>query len=122
MRAVVSRHADTSQTDGWGQTKPDANGFAEVGTVPCWAWSKSTRRAIDTGGKSAVVEDMRAMLPRYIDNEDGNAQREPTDIEVGDQLEITDRLGVVQFAGPVAVESISFEPGSHLELMLKRHA
>ena len=110
MRATVSRDTISTSTSWGGEEKPD---FVPVGVVPCRAWSKM-RRDVTDDGKSAVVEDMRAAVP--VD----------ANVEEKDQLVIRDRLGVILFGGPVAVEARARRGGpgsatSHYELMLTRH-
>lgn len=113
MRATVTRNLTSEEnTDPDGQ--PTAGeGFDELGVIPCWAWSKM-RRDKDDAGKNAVIEDMRANVPVG------------SDVKNGDQLEIVDRLGELQFDGPVFVQAAARKSGSgsranHVELMLRRH-
>jgi len=112
MRATVSRDP-TAGTSDWGG--PEKAVFVEVGggLVPCRAWSKA-KRIIDDSGKSGVLEDLRAIVPVGAD------------IEEQDRLVIRDRLGEMQFDGPVLVETkvpkgSSGSRASHFELMLRRH-
>lgn len=110
MRATVSRNMTTA-TDPHGQ--PAAPRFDEIGVIPCWAWSMQ-RRDADDATKDAVIEDMRAMVPAGAD------------VKKGDQLVIRDRLGQVQFEGPVLVQAKARKGGSgsraaFAELMLRRH-
>ena len=105
MRATVSRKASVVRG-----TRASAPRFEEIGIlVPCRVWSKSRR---DVGG--AVVEDMRGIIPASAD------------VKEEDQLVVYDRLGVLQFEGPVLVETRTRKGGSgsranHFELMLTRH-
>lgn len=110
MRATVSRDLNT-ETTSWG--REGAPAFVEIGVVACRAYSK-TRVDKDDDGKSAVVEDMRALVPGTVD------------VEEEDQLVIVDRLGQLQFGGPVLVETRVRRGGSgsrssHYELGLRRH-
>lgn len=110
MRATVTRDVDPGADD-WGN--PEAGDFDEVGVVPCRAWSQSKRDASDDG-KSVVIEDLRALVPVGAD------------VQELDRLVIRDRLGQLQFGGPVLVEAVQPAPGPgsrarHQELMLKRH-
>jgi hypothetical protein len=112
MRATVSRDP-TAESSDWGG--PEKAAFVEVvgGLVPCRTWS-TTKRMVDDSGKSAVVEDLRAAVPVGAD------------IQEQDRLVIRDRLGVMQFDGPVLVEArvrkgSSGSRASHFELMLTRH-
>ena len=109
MRAEVTR--DTSGKNDWG-TKA-AQTLVDLGLVPCRAWSTG-RRFVTDSGRSGVIEDMRAMVPLSAN------------VEESDRLVIKDRLGVLQFDGPVFVESKIRVSGSgsranHFELMLTRH-
>lgn len=110
MRAQIERSAPQPPTP-WGQPGPPV--FAPLRTVPCRAWSKS-RREIRDDGKEAIVEDMRAIVPAAAD------------VQTGDRLTVTDRLGSILFDGPVAVQTVtrrgsSASSGGHQELMLTRH-
>ncbi len=112
MRAVVER-SEPQELDEWGQDGIP-NLAQEAGTVPCRAWSKQRTEVLDSG-KTAVVEDMRAIVPSTAN------------IKRHDRLTIQDRRGVLLFGGPVAVLTAARKgksgssPG-HLELILERHA
>lgn len=111
MRAEVERD-NTSTTNAW--NRPDVANFVLVGTIPCRAYSKAVRD-VDDDGKSAVLEDMRAIVPAGAD------------VEEEDRLVIKDRLGLLQFGGPVLVEGKQRRGGSgsragHFELILRRHS
>lgn len=111
MRATVSRN-DTSTSNTWGT--PAAPVFVEVaGQVPCRVWSKHDDYVTDSG-KAGHVEMIRATFP--VD----------ADVQEGDQLVITDRVGTVLFGGPVYVETIATASGSgsaphHLRAALRSH-
>lgn len=107
-RASVSRNT-TAGTDAWNRPGGVPN-FVLQGTVPCWAW-KHAKRHVRDDGKQAVVEDMRAMFPP------------DADVEVGDQLAITTRRGVVLFGGPVSVETLTIRGDNirHKAATLTRH-
>ncbi len=110
MRATVSRNMNTTTT-AWNREGPPS--FVEIGVVACRAYTKK-RTDKDDSGKSAVVGDLRALVP-------GNA-----DVAEEDQLVIVDRLGQLQFGGPVLVETRVRSGGSgsrnnHYELGLRRH-
>lgn len=110
MRATVTRDSTPGKGD-WGT--PKAAKLVEVGVVPCRAFSKQ-RRDVDDSGKSAVVEDLRAIVPVGAD------------VKENDRLVIRDRSGALQFDGPVLVEAMVPRGGSgsranHSELMLTRH-
>lgn len=110
QRATVSRNG-SAELDDW--NRPGAPVFVEVGVIPCRAWSEK-RIDKDDSGKSAVVEDLRCMVP--ID----------ADVQEEDQLEIRDRSGLEIFGFPVLVEtkpqasSYGSRP-DHYELGLRRH-
>lgn len=91
MRARVERPGKRSDTS-WGTTpKPT---FEEQGEIACRVWSR-TRRMPDVtdSSKTAIVEDLRAHVPR------------DADVEEGDQLvDVRNRLGVVLYDGPLAVQ------------------
>lgn len=111
MRAVVSR-SPTQTDDDWGRPGPPVHA-ATGDSIPCRAWSKR-RVEVRDDGKEIVVEDLRAIVPKAAD------------IQEGDRLVIQDRLGAVLFGGPVAVRSSarkgqSASVASHRELMLTRH-
>ena len=110
MRATVSRNTNTLKNT---RGRPAAPTFGEIGIIPCRVWSVQ-RRDADDAGKDAVIEDMRAMVPAAAD------------VKKDDQLVIVDRLGVVQFEGPVLVQARMPKLGSgsrpaYAELMLRRH-
>ncbi len=112
MRASIER-SPTQGDDDWGG--PGKPLFAAVsGEIPCRAWSKSRVEHLDTG-KTAIVEDMRAIIPH------------DADIRRNDRLTIKDRLGATLFDGAVAVltktrrGTTGSNPG-HVELMLERHS
>ncbi len=110
MRATVSRDGSTAVND-WNRPGPPV--FVEMGVVACRAYSKQ-RKDVDDDGKSAVVETMMALVPATAD------------VAEDDQLVIHDRLGVLQFDGPVLVEARARRGGygsrpSHYELTLRRH-
>ncbi len=110
MRATVSRNTNTAKN---ARRRPAAPTFGEIGITPCWAWSVQ-RRDVDDSRKDAVIENMRAMVPARAD------------VMEGDQLVITDRLGELQFEGPVLVLARARKGGSgsrasFAELMLRRH-
>ncbi len=110
MRAIVSRNTNPAKNR---RGRPAAPTFGEIGIIPCWAWVVQ-RRDEDDSSKDAVIEDMRAMVTAAAD------------VKKGDQLVITDRLGVVLFEGPALVLSRIPKGGSgsrpaQAQLMLRRH-
>lgn len=111
MRAAVQRKAD-GESNSW--NRPGAPTFGEVGQIDCKVWS-TMREDKDDAGKTIVVEDLRAYVPSSAD------------VLEGDQLtNVRDRLGVVQFTGPLLVETIARAGGSgsrpsHRIAVLRRH-
>ncbi len=108
MRATVERN--TAADGKWG---PGVE-FTRVGVIDCRVFSKTIKDVTDSR-KSAVVRIPFAHVPVAAD------------VEQGDQLvSITDRLGFVQFAGPLSVETKEPAPGPgsrppYFELMLEGH-
>ncbi len=112
MRAVVER-SEPQEADDWGQEGIPQLG-QQPGTVPCFAWSQDRPEVLDSG-KTAVVEDMLAIVPIK------------SNIKRHDRLTIQDRLGALVFGGPVAVLSAARKgrgasSSSHMKLRLERHA
>lgn len=111
MRAQVQRKAPGA-TNAW--NRPGAPTFGEVGEVACKVWS-TRREDRDDSGKTIVVEDLRAHVSSSAD------------VLEGDQLtDVRDRLGVLQFTGPLLVETKIRQGGSgsrpsHYLLTLRRH-
>lgn len=111
MRATIERDLSSTTTD-WGRDGPPS--FVEVANgVPCRAYSKM-RKDVDDDGKDATVEDMRCLVTAAAD------------VQEEDQITIVDRLGVLQFGGPVLVDTRSRRGGAgsrpmHYELGLRRH-
>ncbi len=109
MRAMVERN--TAGDGSWGTPGVD---FTQVGEIDCRVFSKNIKD-VDDSGKSAVVRVPFAHVPVAAD------------VEQGDQLvNVSDRLGVVQFAGPLGVETKAPSPGPasrspYFELMLVGH-
>ncbi len=104
MRADVERDA-TATTDPYGH--PDASSFAALATIPCRVWSER-RREVNDDKKFALIEQLRCTMP--LD----------TDVTEDDRIaQVTDRLGVVLFAGPLRIDTI--QPRSmHIEMNLRR--
>ena len=109
MRATVERN--TAGDDEHGAPGVE---FTRVGEIDCRVFSKTIKDVTD-GGKSALVRIPMAHVPVAAD------------VETGDQLvSIVDRLGFVQYAGPLSVETKSPAPGPgsrppYFELMLEGH-
>lgn len=107
-RAALERNTAVG-TDAW--NRPDPATFEPLATVPCRAWSRTKRVAMDDG-KDAVIEDIRALFPA------------DADIQTGDSISaITDRRGNTLFAGPLRVQTITGRGANvrHREVMLTRH-
>jgi len=116
MRAEVSRDVDRPDDD-WGRPEPPSPKASHV--IPCMAWAQTrfqqNRREIRTDGATFVGEDIRAIMPAG------------SDIQEEDSLVIKDRMGNVQFGGPVAVQTVAeMRRGSHSSsfhrmVMMTRH-
>ncbi len=105
MRAVVQRNTATGK-DAWGQ--PVAPVWATIGTVRCFAWSNQSRELVD-GDKTAMIEDLRIMVPLGAD------------LAEHDELTaITDRQGNVLIPGRLRVEGPVQRKHTHGEAALKR--
>ncbi len=78
-----------------------------VADVPCWAYLK-TRKVIGDDGKTALIQDLRLMVP--LDT----AVTEDNRID-----NIVDRLGTVLFEGPYSISSVERHV-THLQLILDR--
>lgn len=105
MRAAIERNQATGK-DSWGNPVPAD--FAAVATLPCFAWSNSSREAID-GNKTAMIEDMRALFALGADvNEDDEIAA------------ITDQRGTVIIPGRLRVEGPVQFKHTHVEAALKR--
>ena len=104
MRALVERDT-ASGTDAYGH--PVKPVFTTLATLACFVWSKQRREVVD-GGKSAMVEDLRAIFAL-----DAN-------LAEGDEIaSVQDRLGVVTLSGRFQVEAIQ-RKHTHLEAALLR--
>ena len=107
MRAELERNT-AAATDPHGH--PVAPNFTPLATLPCWVWSRQAREVID-GDKTAVIEDLRALFPAGAD------------VAEGDEIaRVTDRRGVVLFAGRLRVDAAPQRKVRHLEAALKRVA
>lgn len=104
MRAVIQRNT-TATTDGYGH--PEAPTWGAHGTFACRVWSKNRQEENDTK-KTALVEDLRCSMPLDADvTEDDRIQN------------ITDRQGVVLWAGPLRIDTIQ-NKHTHIECALRR--
>ncbi len=110
-RATVKRDVSSASNDWEGE---EASDFVVVASgVRCRVWSKA-RKWINDDGKEVIMEDIRALIGRSAD------------IEEGDRLTITNRLHVTLFDGPIVVKSKQLISGpssqiDHYELILTRH-
>ena len=106
MRAALERNL-TAAADDWGQ--PGVPDFQSTGEpVACFVWSRTSRELVD-GGKTAQIEDMRAMFA--LD----------ADVRAGDEIaSVTDRKGTVIVPGRLKVEGPVQRKHTHLEAMLQR--
>lgn len=104
QRAFMERNS-TVTTDAYGH--PDAPVFLAEATIACYTYTKTRREAVD-GGKYALIEELRCMMPIG------------TDITEDDRLSsVKDRLGAVIWAGPLRVDTIQHKM-THIELRLLR--
>lgn len=104
MRADVQNNTATG-ADSYGQ--PDIPVWAVKATVACLVWTKVRREVID-GDKTALVEDIRAIIPA-----------DAAVVEADRISNVKDRAGTVLFAGPLAIDTIQ-KRRDHLELALRR--
>lgn len=103
QRALVQRA--TSVTDDYGNPG-SATWATHIASLACWLWSQVEREVLDTR-KSAVVEDLRMIVPSG------------TDITEKDRINgVTDRRGDVVRAGILVIESV-VNRRSHLELVVR---
>ena len=104
MRADVERDT-ASGDDAYGG--PPAPAFTTLATIPCFVYSKQ-RREITDGGKTAMVEDLRALFALGAD------------VQEGDEIaSVKDRLGVETLSGRFQIETIQ-RKHRHLEAGLLR--
>lgn len=104
MRADVERNT-ASGTDAHGH--PVAPVFTALATLPCFVWS-TARREVADGGKTALVEDLRAMFPLGAD------------VAEGDEIaKVTDRQGTVLLTGRLRIAALQ-RKHRHLEAALDR--
>lgn len=106
MRAAVERNQAVA-TDDWGG--PVAPDFQSIGDpLPCFVWSRSSRELVD-GGKTAMIEDMRALFA--LD----------ADIREADEIaSVTDRAGAEIIPGRLKVEGPPQRKHTHVEVALQR--
>ena len=86
---------------------PPKAGALALSTLPCFVWSQARREVVD-GGKSALVEDMRALFPLTAD------------LKEGDEISaVQNRLGAELLSGRFEVETIQ-RKHTHIEAFLQR--
>ena len=104
MRAKLERDQETG-SDSFNNPLPED--FQALATVSCWAFSKARREVVD-GDKTAVLEDLRLMVPLA------------TDVNEKDRVaNVLDREGTVLFAGPLRIDSV-VRRRRHLELLVQK--
>lgn len=106
MRALIERNQATG-TDAW--NNPVAPDFQPVGDpLPCFVWSDQARELVDDG-KSALLEDMRALFALGAD------------VRPDDEISsVTNRRGVEIIRGRLKVEGDVQYKHTHLEAALRR--
>lgn len=105
-RAVVLRDVNAG-VDTFGHPLPPE--WLQISDpVPCYAWSRSSREAVDDR-RTAIVQDVRVMLP------------DSADVTASDRIEnVTDRLGRVLHDGPFRIDAIERRAGQHKTCMVTR--
>lgn len=99
MRATVERGATVE--DEYGNPGPITWG-AHIAALPCWLYSRTEREV--TGEKSAVIEDLRLMVPKG------------TDVTEKDRISaVVDRRGQAIRPGVLVIEAV-VRRRDHLEL------
>lgn len=102
MRAVHQRDTQAG-TDGYNRKDP-ANWATLNSGLPCWVYSKRTRREID-GTTSVTIEDLRAMVPLG------------TTIAGGERfLTVSNQAGDILHSTPLKIRGVQRRVG-HLELV-----
>jgi hypothetical protein len=106
MRALVERNVATGTNPHGGPALPD---FQQLhAALPCFVYSNSSRELAD-GQKTAMIEDLRAMVSLSAD------------IREGDEIaQVRDRSGTVIIAGRLKVEGPVQFKHLHRELALQR--
>lgn len=106
MRARVERNT-ASGTDSWGG--PVEPVFTVLhNALPCFVYSKSSRELVD-GAKTAMIEDLRAMIAA------------DADLAEGDEITaVSDRNGTVIIPGRLKVEGPVQFKHNHREAALQR--
>ncbi|MGH7892388.1 MAG: hypothetical protein ACREN0_08975 [Thermodesulfobacteriota bacterium] len=109
-RSAMSHRANIEQNtastvDDYGNPVPPV--WDTHSTMPCRAYTKVRKEDVD-GDKTVLVEDLKALFSK------ASGISESYRI-----ANITDRLGVVLFAGPLSIRTIQ-RRSNHLELSLDR--
>lgn len=106
MRAEIERNTAVG-TDAHGHPVPPV--FASIGDpVPCFVWSTQSREAVGAG-KTALVEDLRAMFPLGAD------------VRAGDVIaRVADRQGTTLIAGRLRLDAEPQRKHRHVEAALAR--
>lgn len=108
QRADLERAA-AGNADAWGHA-PVPAWEALAADKPCLAWSTAKREVVGTGtnAKTAVVEDIRLMVPLG------------TDVTEKDRVrKVKDRAGTTILDGPFGIASVQVRR-THLELALSK--
>jgi hypothetical protein len=104
MRADIERNT-ASGTDTYGH--PVAPVFTALASLPCFIWSRA-RREVTDGGKTALVEDLRAIFPLTAD------------VQERDEIaSVKDRLGAELMSGRFRLAAIQ-RKHRHIEAALER--
>jgi hypothetical protein len=113
QRAQLQRYSVGAEGDSGNETTPGA--WANVGDrIPIWLYGSTEREAV-TEETTAVVTDLKAMVPRS------------TSVTESDRLggpgvaAIVDRLGNVLEAGVLGIETVLIKR-THIQLTLSRVA
>jgi hypothetical protein len=106
MRAAIERDQATGE-DAWGG-KPAPQFETLHAALPCFAWSKASRELVD-GGKTAMIEDVRAIFAKGADVAEGDVI-----------TAISDRNGTVLIPGRLKVEGPPQFKHTHIEAALQR--
>jgi hypothetical protein len=104
-RCTLERDAAHGTPDGYGLPS-ESDWQPLLVELPCWLWSTAERELID-GEKSAVIEDLRLLVPMA------------TDVTERDRVNgVTDRLGNPVRQGAMGITAV-MSKHDHLELALK---
>ena len=102
-RVLVQRA--TTVDDEYGMPGP-STWATHIASLACWFWQRAEREVMDTN-KTAIVEDLRMIVPKG------------TDLSEKDRINgVTDRRGTVIRTGLMGIESV-ISRRQHLELALR---